>query len=98
MRGYDSAAHGTAVSLTPLRTKIGDFIVDFLREFEAIFKCVSEAYQSCLMKKPRGRKSRVRVPLSYTPKCQLQIYTPEPANHLNIINRPRAARQHEKFR
>jgi hypothetical protein len=41
--------------------------VDYLREFEAIFEkaltCVSGTQGSCLMKKNRGRKSRVRVPL-----------------------------------
>jgi hypothetical protein len=43
--------------------------VDFLHEFEAIFKKalthVSGAYKSCLMKKKtRGQKCRVRVPLN----------------------------------
>jgi hypothetical protein len=48
-------------------TKIGDFIVDFVRECEAIFKKaltrVSGPRGSCLLKKTRGRKYRGRVPL-----------------------------------
>jgi hypothetical protein len=51
-------------------TKICDFIVDFLREFEAVFKKaltrarVSGASGELFYeKKTRGRKSRIRVPL-----------------------------------
>jgi hypothetical protein len=48
-------------------TKIGDFIVDFLREFEAIFKKAltreSGAYKELFDEKTKGRKYRFRVPL-----------------------------------
>jgi hypothetical protein len=48
--------------------KIGDFIVDFLSKFEAIFKKaltrVSGAYGELFDEKTRGRKSHVRVPLT----------------------------------
>jgi hypothetical protein len=56
------------VSLTPLTTKKGDFIVEYLREYEAICKKalirVSGAQMELFDEKTRGRKSRDRVPLS----------------------------------
>jgi hypothetical protein len=48
-------------------TKIGDYKVDFLASTNPYWKRLSPVSQgprgSCLMKKTRGRKSRVRVPL-----------------------------------
>jgi hypothetical protein len=48
-------------------TKIGDFVVDFLREFKAISKkaltCVSGAFGEMFYEEEKnGRKSRARVP------------------------------------
>jgi hypothetical protein len=50
-------------------TKIGDFVVYFLRKFEVILKSFSPRIRGLggvlLWKKTRGRKSRVIVPLSF---------------------------------
>jgi hypothetical protein len=88
-------------------TKIGDFIVDFLHEFEAIFKKrLKPVYQgprgSCLMKKTRGHKSRVRVPYglafpsillltfgsSCTSKYVVAVFLVPSGFLVNIKNRP----------
>jgi hypothetical protein len=57
----------SAVLMTPLTTKKVEFIVEYLREYEAICKKaltrVSEAQMELFDEKTRGRKSRERVPL-----------------------------------
>jgi hypothetical protein len=58
--------------------KICDFIVEYLHEFEAIFKKAEPVNQGhrwdSLMKKTRGRKSRDTVPLTvYHPIKRVEI-------------------------
>jgi hypothetical protein len=66
------------VSLTLLTTKKVDFIVEYLREYEAICKkaltSVSGAQMELFDEKNRGRKSRDRVPLT----IQSSVRDPDP--------------------
>jgi hypothetical protein len=52
----------SAVSLTPLTNKKVDFLVEYLREYEAICRR-SGAQMELFDEKKGGRKSRDRVPL-----------------------------------
>jgi hypothetical protein len=73
MREYDSAAHGSAVSMTPLCMSqrcqshcCATNFVALLRKYEAIFKTALTRVSGALgelYEKNRGRKSRVRVTL-----------------------------------
>jgi hypothetical protein len=69
----------SAVSLTPLTTIKVDFIVEYLREYEAIFKKALTRVSGPLMElfdeKTRGRKSRDRVPLRWAHVTIFRFYT-----------------------
>jgi hypothetical protein len=80
---YDIDFLWSILSLTLLTTKKIDFKVEYLREYEAICKkiwtfCIRGLDGTVWWKKPGGRKSRDRVPLTWkfkNPTNEVEKYT-----------------------